>query len=180
VRCSGRTAGPVRIAKPRSSRTVERTANRVLLRERHAYAARGHDNSRSERSDRAGQKRTGPNGRAVGPGIHAEARTNALGRSRTFNLQIKSLLLCQLSYECKIVRQSLRGFRMAEAPNATRSLSLPFGVSPRQTSTGGAPGGTRTPDPQLRRLSLYPPELLAQRPDRRSQMPSATNRGARI
>jgi hypothetical protein len=27
---------------------------------------------------------------------------NALGRSRTFNLQIKSLLLCQLSYECKI------------------------------------------------------------------------------
>ena len=25
----------------------------------------------------------------------------ALGRSRTFNLQIKSLLLCQLSYECE-------------------------------------------------------------------------------
>ena len=27
----------------------------------------------------------------------------------------------------------------------------------------GAPGGTRTPDPQLRRLMLYPPELLAPR-----------------
>src|SRR5256714_4618380 len=27
----------------------------------------------------------------------------------------------------------------------------------------GAPGGTRTPDPQLRRLLLYPPELLALR-----------------
>ena len=30
-----------------------------------------------------------------------EAWKDALGRSRTFNLQIKSLLLCQLSYECK-------------------------------------------------------------------------------
>jgi hypothetical protein len=26
----------------------------------------------------------------------------------------------------------------------------------------GAPGGNRTPDPQLRRLLLYPTELLAQ------------------
>jgi hypothetical protein len=50
-------------------------------------------------------KETGPNGQAVGPGIHAEAGMNALGRSRTFNLQIKSLLLCQLSYECKILKR---------------------------------------------------------------------------
>ena len=44
----------------------------------------------------------------------------------------------------------------------------------------GAPGGTRTPDPQLRRLSLYPAELLAQRPEPALYVPSATSRGARI
>jgi hypothetical protein len=76
--------------------------------------------------------------------IRAGTRANALGRSRTFNLRIKSPLLCQLSYEC----ETWLGLH-AELLN-------------------GAPGGTRTPDPQLRRLSLYPAELLAQRPNRRS------------
>ena len=60
--------------------------------------------------DKESQSPAGPNGQAVGPEIHAEAWTDALGRSRTFNLQIKSLLLCQLSYECKILkRRRVRG-----------------------------------------------------------------------
>ena len=126
------------------------------------------------------EKRTGPNGRAVGPEIHAQARIDALGRSRTFNLQIKSLLLCQLSYECKVLkRRRITWFVVRPRRLTPRAHHLPV-VPARRTSTNGAPGGTRTPDPQLRRLSLYPAELLAQWPNRRSQMPSATNRGARI
>jgi hypothetical protein len=64
-------------------------------------------------------KETGPNGQAVGPGIHAEAGMNALGRSRTFNLQIKSLLLCQLSYECKMTFAKAYVPFVTEAPNAS-------------------------------------------------------------
>ena len=33
-----------------------------------------------------------------------------------------------------------------------------------RVETNGLPGGTRTPDPQLRRLVLYPVELRAARP----------------
>jgi hypothetical protein len=125
-------------------------------------------------------KKTGPNGRAVGPEIHAEARTNALGRSRTFNLQIKSLLLCQLSYECKILKRRRLTWLVVRPKRLTPTARHPPAEQARRTSTSGAPGGTRTPDPQLRRLSLYPAELLAQRPNRRSVPPSATSRGARI
>jgi hypothetical protein len=125
-------------------------------------------------------KRTGPNGRAVGPEIHAEARTNALGRSRTFNLQIKSLLLCQLSYECKKPKRRRVTCLVVRPKRLTPTARHPPAEPARRTSTSGAPGGTRTPDPQLRRLSLYPAELLAQRPNRRSVPPSATSRGARI
>jgi hypothetical protein len=49
---------------------------------------------------------------------------NALGRSRTFNLQIKSLLLCQLSYECKITFSKAYVPSMPEAPNASHAPSL--------------------------------------------------------
>jgi hypothetical protein len=51
-----------------------------------------------KRSERKTTRRSAP-GRQP-PRCRSE---NALGRSRTFNLQIKSLLLCQLSYECKCV-----------------------------------------------------------------------------
>jgi hypothetical protein len=68
----------------------------------------------------------------------------APSRSRTYNLRIKSPLLCQLSYRCAIPPHLAR-------PHA------------------GAPGGNRTPDPQLRRLLLYPTELLAHRPEQGSR-----------
>src|SRR5215208_5880293 len=38
----------------------------------------------------------------------------------------------------------------------------------------GAPGGNRTPDPQLRRLLLYPPELLALQ-SRQTGVPQASS-----
>ena len=82
------------------SSAVEWSTNGDLLRKRYARMPRGTDTASPTISTGA-TKRTGPNGQAVGPRIHAHARTDALGRSRTFNLQIKSLLLCQLSYECK-------------------------------------------------------------------------------
>jgi hypothetical protein len=41
------------------------------------------------------------------------------------------------------------------SPNPVRILSLRLHVC------SGAPGGNRTPDPQLRRLMLYPTELRA-------------------
>ena len=45
----------------------------------------------------------------------------------------------------------------------------------------GAPGGTRTPDPQLRRLMLYPPELLApRRGPVRAALFRRASRGGRI
>ena len=56
----------------------------------------------------------------------------------------------------------------AHPPNAGPNDAREPLVRPLQALTDGAPGGTRTPDPQLRRLSLYPAELLAQLPDRRS------------
>ena len=37
------------------------------------------------------------------------------------------------------------------------------GISPRLASSFGAPKATRTPDPNLRRVVLYPSELWAQK-----------------
>ena len=81
---------------------------------------------------------------------------HAPGRSRTYNLQIKSLLLCQLSYGC------------LWSPTSPTQHQPSANPSPSQ----GAPGGNRTPDPQLRRLLLYPTELLALL----QEVPSATPR----
>src|SRR4029078_13040089 len=98
----------------------------------------------------------------------------------TFNLQIKSLLLCQLSYECKILKRRRVTWLVVRPKRLTPTALDPPAKPARRTSTSGAPGGTRTPDPQLRRLSLYPPELLAQRPNRRSSHRAPLSRGARI
>jgi hypothetical protein len=96
-----------------------------------------------------------------------KSRGYALGRSRTFNLRIKSPLLCQLSYECEedLIREDQLGIR---AKWRDQHVAKPTAGTCPHARVSGAPGGTRTPDPQLRRLSLYPAELLAQRPDRRS------------
>src|SRR3972149_7305092 len=52
------------------------------------------------------------------------------------------------------------------------------------TTSRSAPGGSRTPDPQLRRLLLYPPELLALHRIRLASPPltlrRAHHRGGRI
>ena len=93
---------------------------------------------------------------------------SARGRNRTYNLAIKSRLLCQLSYACMTTALLL-------------PLLVPIGSS--MDPRAGAPGGNRTPDPQLRRLLLYPTELLAHQseqgsPARDAALPSG--RGARI
>ena len=61
------------------------------------------------------------------------------GGNRTPNPQIKSLLLCQLSY---------------------RPVETPHSIS-REQGESGAPDRIRTCGPQLRRLVLYPAELRA-------------------
>ena len=71
----------------------------------------------------------------------ARPSPDARGRNRTYNLAIKSRLLCQLSYACGVSRRC-----------------------------AGAPGGNRTPDPQLRRLLLYPTELLAHQSEQGSRL----------
>ena len=56
-----------------------------------------------------GFRQTDSNGAAANSG-------DALGRSRTFNLRIKSPLLCQLSYECD--KRMCRKAGKATSPNA--------------------------------------------------------------
>ena len=56
---------------------------------------------------------------------------NALGRSRTFNLRIKSPLLCQLSYECEMrrwVEPLLRASHARTANGVAPLRALPYAV----------------------------------------------------
>ena len=80
---------------------------------------------------------------------------SAPSRSRTYNLQIKSLLLCQLSYGCGNYRKTTERQQKNNRETTDNATA---------TTSRSAPGGSRTPDPQLRRLLLYPPELLALSP----------------
>ncbi len=89
---------------------------------------------------------------------------HAPSRSRTYNLQIKSLLLCQLSYGCLSSSPTLHQTSTNPPPTPHQPSTNPSPTPPallQPSPSPGAPGGNRTPDPQLRRLLLYPPELLA-------------------
>jgi hypothetical protein len=97
------------------------------------------------------------------------AKAGEPGRNRTFNQQIKSLLLCQLSYgptkevgSCfDVVRlrgQPQRSPRGAASRSCERSERL---------AKAGAPSRIRTCDLWLRRPTLYPAELWAQTLPRR-------------
>ena len=123
--------------------------------------ARGIAAARGRRERRKSER---PAGFAGGP-------SSERGRNRTFNLWIKSPLLCQLSY-APVSSRDGRGCADLPAPahacqRLHTGLSCPFaracgspaafGGSP----SCGAPGGSRTPDPRLRRPLLYPSELRA-------------------
>src|ERR1041384_2077274 len=86
------------------------------------------------------------------PSQDQRAKVGEPGRNRTFNQQIKSLLLCQLSYgpeqTAYVTRATSNVF-----PASTATLS--------NATTSGAPGRIRTCDLWLRRPTLYPAELRA-------------------
>src|SRR6266853_4261432 len=70
-------------------------------------------------------------------------------------------MLCQLSYT-----HHLRSINASANPIQTPahrpfSPTVLASTNPRRRRYRGAPEGTRTPDPRLRRPLLYPPELLA-------------------
>src|SRR5512138_866221 len=74
-------------------------------------------------------------------------------------------------------------FRVApgmEAAHRRTALEGAPGLPRPDAGGGGAPGGSRTPDPRLRRPLLYPAELRAQRtfgPKRSPARPPATSLG---
>ena len=73
-------------------------------------------------------------------------------------------MLYQLSYAHRVIISDFK-FRIAELTHIV--YFRPWFVNKHSTfripqlDSTGAPEGIRTPDPQLRRLLLYPPELQA-------------------
>ncbi len=81
-----------------------------------------------------------------------ERASSAPGRNRTFNLGIKSPLLCQLSYRRRIPADSGRAIKASE--KIVEGQPLDEGPADRSAAERGVSDGSRTRDLQGHNLAL--------------------------
>ena len=95
--------------------------------------------------------------------MNFKIKSSAPGRNRTLSLQIRSLSL----YPVELQARKRVGDGARTRSRKIHNLVLYHCATPtiqtvKLTAQQNAPERIRTPGPQLRRLLLYPPELLAQ------------------